>query len=157
MSRRISSWKKILGNAVIGRAMQDLGDDCFAIYCSAFVYENVDAGMTRWTLVLERAGFAPQQFHAERRIDAMMKAEAVIAAQWSEYGILRHIAANPEAYRDPRSRPGAIPVTDCKKFPFWQKKPAFGPQDLPAYMKNLPPELLQGALADSQVARRDDE
>lgn len=158
MSRRISTWEKKLGNAVIGKAYQDLGEDCFATYCKAFIYEDPDAEPEkRWTLVLERAQFAEQFFYAERRIDAMMLAESEIAKQWSDYGIARLIAANPEAFRNPIDRPGAIPVTDCTKYPFWKPRKPIGPEPMPRYLANMPEEaravaLHKSFLADEQIA-----
>jgi len=37
--RRISTWQKFANSGdVLGKALQDLGYDCFAVYCSALVY-----------------------------------------------------------------------------------------------------------------------
>lgn len=149
--RRISTWEKGPAGDVRGKALQDLGYDCFAVYCTAFVYEVPRAG---WNVVIERAGFYPQTFQAPRRFEGMMLAEAMIARQWSEAGILRLVAANPEAFRD--SQPGAVPVTDCKKFPFWKPKPVPGPKPEPAYMKLLTPEHIFYAKLPSGVTYVED-
>ena len=65
--RRISSWEKFGGGAttrgsiVLGKALQDLGLDCFAVYCTALVQHVPGRGPAgdSWRLTLERAGFAP--------------------------------------------------------------------------------------------------
>lgn len=137
--RRISQWEKRSG-AVFGKALQDLGLDCFAVYCTAYVRHIPGRSHEpdTWHLTLERAGFAPQYFKAYRRHDAMMLAESQIAKQWSDCGIWRLIAANPDAFRE--LKPGAIPLADCKAFPFWKPKPAIGPVPEPRYMQLLTPE-----------------
>lgn len=146
MGRRISSWDKPAGsNWVRGKALQDLGYDCFAVYCSVLVYEQTP-GQGDWFVVLERAGFQPQSHKASSRFYGMMLAEHLIAEQWSDWGIARHIAANREAYKGSET-PGSIPVTDCKKFPFWKAKPTIGPKEEPAYMRLLTPEILEIAKA----------
>ena len=148
--RRISSWEKIAGPAhrprtVVGKALQDLGLDCFAVYCTAVVdhYPGKGPEGDRWLLTLERAGFAPQVFTAYRRHDAMMRAESEIARQWSDYGIYRMLLRNPGAFKD--LKPGAIPLADCKAFPFWKPKRAIGPVPEPRYMQLLTPEAIVAA------------
>lgn len=146
--RRISTWEKLAGGGthrgsiVVGKALQDLGLDCFATYCTALVQHIPGRGPAgdRWHLTLERAGFAPQVFTAYRRYEAMMLAESQIAKQWSEYGVKRLIAANPDAFRE--MQPGAIPCTDCKAYPFWKPKKGIGPEAEPRYMQLLTPEAL---------------
>lgn len=146
MGRRISSWEKPVGsNWVRGKALQDLGYDCFAVYCSVLVFERT-RGQGDWLVVLERAGFQPQQHPASSRFYGMMLAEHLIAEQWSDYGIARHMKANADAYKGTKG-PGAIPVTDCKKFPFWKAKPSIGPKNEPAYMGLLTPEIRAMATA----------
>lgn len=137
--RRISQWEKRPDGYVLGKALQDLGYDCFAVYCTALVYAVLEGG---WDLVLERPGFTPQTFHTQRRIDAMMLAEAQIAMQWSPAGLARLFAENPAAYRDERNRPCAIPLADCAAFAFWKKKAPIGPKPEPAYMRLLSPEAM---------------
>lgn len=136
--RRISTWSKAkFSNSVFGKAFLDLGYDCFAVYCTAHVYEVPGNG---WALVLERPQFAPQYFHAGTRHHAMMRAESEIAYQWSEYGIRRLVRANPAAFEKAIDRPGPIPVTDCKAYPFWKKADAIGPKPEPRYMQLLTEE-----------------
>jgi hypothetical protein len=158
--RRISSWEKFGGGAtprgstVLGKALQDLGLDCFAVYCTALVQHIPGRGPAgdSWRLTLERAGFAPQIFTAYRRHDAMMLAESQIAKQWSEYGVTRLIAANPDAFRE--MKPGAIPCTDCKVYPFWKPKKAIGPVDEPRYMQLLTPEVIAAAKMPAGMAMK---
>ncbi len=146
--RRISSWEKLGGGAthrgstVLGKALQDLGHDCFAVYCTALVVHVPGRGADAdtWVLTLERAGFQPQVYTEETRHFAMMRAEHEIARQWSDYGIYRMLLRNPGAFKD--LKPGAIPLADCKAFPFWKPKRAIGPVPEPRYMQLLTPEAL---------------
>lgn len=142
--RRISQWEKRRG-AVFGKALQDLGLDCFAVYCTAYVRHIPGSSHEpdTWHLTLERAGFAPQYFKAYRRHDAMMRAEHEIAKQWSEYGIRALVLGNPAAFRE--MKPGPIPCTDCKAFPFWKPKRGIGPVPEPRYMQLLTPEAIVAA------------
>lgn len=116
--------------------------DCFAIYCTALVEHVPGKGPTgdRWRLTLERTRFAPQVFTARRRHEAMMMAENRIARQWSDFGIARLIARTPDAFRE--MKPGPIPCTDCKEYPFWKPKKAIGPVPEPRYMQLLTPEAV---------------
>lgn len=146
--RRISTWEKLGGGAthrgstVVGKALQDLGLDCFAVYCTAVVVHVPGHGAEAdtWVLTLERAGFQPQVFTEETRHFAMMKAEHEIARQWSDYGIHRLLVRNPEAFKD--AKPGAIPCADCKAWPFWKPKKGIGPVPEPRYMQLLTPEAI---------------
>ncbi len=153
--RRISSWEKLDGGNVRGKALQDLGYDCFAVYVSVFVYEVAGGG---WNALVERAHFPAQTFHAGTRHYAMMLAESMIARYWSEAGVLRWVAENPGAYGNGAPTPCAVPLTDCKKYPFWKPKAPIGPKPEPAYMKLLTPEIIfyaklpSGASADTQEA-----
>jgi hypothetical protein len=156
--RRISTWEKLGGGAthrgstVIGKALQDLGLDCFAVYCTAVVVHVPGRGADAdtWVLTLERAGFQPQVFTEETRHFAMMKAEHEIARQWSDYGIHRLIVRNPEAFKD--AKPGAIPCADCKAWSFWKPKRAIGPLPEPRYMQLLTPEAIIVAKMPAEAA-----
>ncbi len=139
--RRISTWdKKPNQSEVRGKALEDLGYDCFAIYCTVFVYEDVVA--QRWNAVVERTHFPSQTITAGTRHHAMMAAESLIAQLWSHEGILRWVAENPDAYGKGQPRPAPIPVADCKKYSFWKPQLAYGPQAEPAYMRLLTPEIV---------------
>lgn len=155
MGRRISTWsKEPYSNTVRGKALQDLGHDCFAVYCTAVVYEK-SPGSGEWIVVLERAGFHASEHQTTSRFYAMMLAESIIAQRWSDYGIRAHMKANREAYQGSKG-PGAIPVTDCKKFPFWKPRPTIGPKPEPAYMALLTPEIRALAKAPSTAGEFDE-
>jgi len=140
--RRISQWERLGGGNVLGKSLQDLGYDCFAVYCEAYIRHFPGSGPEpdHWCLQLDRPGFAPQLFRTWRRHTAMMLAESLIARQWSTYGIERLIAANPAAFQhDP---PSPIPLADCKAFPFWKPRRKIGPEPQPRYMQLLTPEAI---------------
>lgn len=141
--RRISTWQKFADSGdVLGKALQDLGYDCFAVYCSALVYCVPGKGKKpdQWHVTLERAGFAAQFYTEETRHFAMMRAEHEIARQWSDHGIDRLIRKNREAFKD--GAPGPIPCADCKAWSFWKPKKPIGPVPEPRYMQLLTPEAI---------------
>jgi hypothetical protein len=141
--RRISTWERIGQRAVLGKSLQDLGYDCFAVYCTALVrcFPGKGQEPDQWRVTLERAGFQPQEYTEETRHFAMMRAEHEIARQWSDYAIYRLRVRNPELFKD-GGGPGSIPCADCKAWSFWKPKKAIGPLPEPRYMQLLTPEAI---------------
>lgn len=138
MSRRISHWEKLdTSGRVRGVALQDLGLDCFATYCTAIILPVHSGG---WDVLLDRAGFQTVRLHAPRRVDAMMAVEHEVAVRWGHEECPACAAGVCSAHRA-AERPAPIPLADLSVYRhFWKQKLPFGPQPEPRYMALLTAE-----------------